>query len=300
MKREHIAALLVCVAVAAAGLGAAPAEDSLASARDLYAAAEYEDALGVLNRILTADHRGDDVPAIDQYRAFCLLALGRTTDAEQAIEGVVAADPFFQPSADVSPRVRSAFTDVRRRMLPAIAQDRYATAKAAFDRKDFVAAETGFKQVLDVLSDPDVGAAAGQPPLADIRTLAAGFRDLSAKAIPPPPLPAVPTPEPPAPAPRPAAPQIFGPDDAAVVPPAVVHQDLPSFEYQVLVTPPTGSIEIVIDERGHVETATIRKSILPRYDTRLLEAARAWQYKPATLNGVPVKYRKIVNVSVKR
>ncbi|HEX4348714.1 MAG TPA: hypothetical protein VHZ73_14150 [Vicinamibacterales bacterium] len=296
MKRA-IAALVVCLLWPVA----AQAEDSLASARDLYAAANYEDALGVLNRIRTADQRGEEIPTIDQYRAFCLLALGRTADADQAIESVVVADPFFQPSSDVSPRVRTEFTDVRKRMLPGIAQDRYASAKAAYDRKEFKLAEAGFKQVLAVLADPDIGASASQTPLSDIKTLAAGFHDLSATAILPPPLPAVPAPvmEPP-PAPRPAVPQIYGPDDVGVAAPVVVRQDLPTFDYQLLVPPSPGIIELVIDERGSVESAAIRKSIYARYDTRLIEATRSWQYKPATLNGVPVKYRKIMNVSVKK
>lgn len=298
MKRISIA-LVLCVLSSGA---AVRAEDSLASARDLYATANYEDALGVLNRIRTTDRRGDDLPAIDQYRAFCLLALGRTADAEQAIAAVVAADPFFQPSADASPRVRSAFADVRKRMLPGIVQDRYATAKAAYDRKDFKNAEIGFKQVLAVLSDPDLGPAAAQPPLADIRTLASGFHDLSVAAAVPPPLPAVPAPviEAPPEAPKPVVPKIYGPDDVNVTPPVVVRQDLPTFDYQLLVPPPTGVVELVISEQGTVETVVIRKPIYPRYDTRIVEATRSWQYKPAMLNGVPVKFRKIMNISVKK
>ena len=292
-------ALIVVVCAAATLRGApAPAEDSLASARDLYAAAAYDDALAVLNRIRSGDQKSDEVRSIDQYRALCLLALGRTADAEQAIEAVVVGDPFFQPSADVSPRVRTAFTDVRRRMLPGIVQDRYATAKAAFDRKEFASAEHGFKQVLDVLADPDVAPAAGQPPLADIKKLAKGFKELAATAALPPPLPA--TPAAPPPLPKPMVPQVYGPDDTAVSPPVVIRQDLPSFDYQVLVPPPTGVIELVIDERGQVESATIRKSIFAKYDTRLIDATRSWSYRPAMLNGAPVKYRKIVNVTVKR
>lgn len=308
MNRFIVAgAMVVLTVVVTAGAPGAPvtADDSLTSltaARDLYSAASYEDALGVLNQLRAGEHHGDDVRTIDQYRAFCLLALGRTSDAEQAIEAVVAADPFYQPSdADVSPRVRTAFKDVRRRMLPGIVQDRYAGAKAAFDRKDFSEAAAGFKQVLDVLSDPDVGAAAGQPPLADLRMLATGFHELSATAAMPPRLPAVVTAVVVPSQPRaPAAPQIYGPDDVNVVPPAIIRQVLPAFEFQMLVPPSPGSVEIVINERGAVESAMMRKSIFPRYDAQVVEATRTWQFQPASLNGVPVKYRKAVNISVKK
>src|SRR5205814_8615617 len=123
---------------------------------------------------------------IAQYRAFCLLALGRSADAEHAIEAVVVAQPSYHPSdQDASPRLRAAFSEVRRRMLPGIVQDRYTAAKSAFDRKDFEAAAGAFRMVVDLLSDPDVSAAAKQPPLADLRTLAVGFRELSATAAAP-------------------------------------------------------------------------------------------------------------------
>ena len=92
----------------------------------------------MLNRLRSTEHPASQSRAIEQYRAFCLLALGRPADAEQAIEAVVAAEPSFQPGeSDASPRIRSAFTSVRRRMLPSIIQQKYAQAKAAFDRKDF-------------------------------------------------------------------------------------------------------------------------------------------------------------------
>src|SRR5438477_4357780 len=85
----------------------ADVQDSLATARDLYSAAEYEDALMLLNRLRSAQHAPEDGKTIDQYRAFCLLALGRASDAEQAIAAIVLAEPSFQPSrTDVSPRIR--------------------------------------------------------------------------------------------------------------------------------------------------------------------------------------------------
>src|SRR6266550_6238174 len=112
---RHLAAIFVLMMAAPVS-----AQDSLASARDLYASAAYEDALAVLNRLHSSDQHAsgaNDGRTIEQYRAFCLLALGRSAEAERAIEAVVAAEPTYHPSnTDVSPRVRSAFSDVRRRM----------------------------------------------------------------------------------------------------------------------------------------------------------------------------------------
>src|SRR6266849_2747598 len=168
----------------------AAAQDSLVAANDLYLAAAYEDALTLLNRLRASAHGADDTRFIEQYRAFCLLALGQTAEAGHAIEAVVTAAPLYRPSdADVSPRIRSAFRDVRRRMLPDIIQKKYAEARAAFDRGDRAAARDGFAQVLELLADTDITSAASQPPLSELRIVAVGFRDLTAPpAVPPQPV----------------------------------------------------------------------------------------------------------------
>jgi hypothetical protein len=279
------------------------AQESLTAARDLYAAAAYEEALDVLNRLRARDRSQNDNRTIEQYRAFCLLALGRSDEAERAIEAVVAAEPLYAPStSEVSPRVRAAFTDVRRRMLPMIVQQKYTQAKAAFDRKEFGTAATEFKQVLDVFADPDLGAAGTRPPLADLRTLSMGFHELSvtASAPPPPALPPpAPTPQPTVvvPPPAPVTGQIYGATDGTVVPPIAIRQTLPSHTRPRTVTA-RGLLEIVIDERGLVESAIMRLPVDPLYDKTAVSAAKSWRYTPATLSGVPVKFRKVIQISL--
>jgi periplasmic protein TonB len=275
-------------------------------ARDLYGAAEYERALGILERLKTAAPAGQgDAATLEQYRALCLLALGRPADAEQAIAALVLADPTFVPSdAAMSPRLRSTFRDVRVRTLPQAIQQRYDEAKAAFDRREFATAAVAFSGVLRMLNDPDLGPAASAPPLSDIKTLSQGFRDLSTSAaVPPPSAPpaAAPAAEPPRAqaATAPPARKIFTVDDPDVVPPVAERQALPAFP-QNLATARTGILEVLIDERGLVESVTMRMSVNPMYDRMALDAARGWRYRPATRAGVPVKFRKAVQISVKR
>jgi TonB family protein len=274
-------------------------QDSVAAARDLYASAAYEDALAVLNRI-PGNGRVDDTRAVEQYRAFCLLALGRAAEAEHAIESLVSADPMYRPASDLSPRVRAAFTDVRRRVLPTIIQQKYTQAKAAYDKKEFASAADLFGQVLEAMNDPDVAPMADRSPLSDMRVLAMGFRDLATTAATPPPPPAAPEP-PPAPAAPvvPKAPRVFTAADTEVVPPGVVKQDLPAFPGQVMV-PRQGLLEVVVDENGLVESATMRVSVTHAYDQLALASARQWRFRPATLNGSPVKYRKAVQITIKQ
>jgi hypothetical protein len=289
-------------------LGAVPvsAQDSLNAARDLYAGAAYEDALDVLNRLRARDRSESDSRTIEQYRAFCLLALGRGEEADRAIEAVVTAEPSYSPSTtEVSPRIRSAFTDVRRRMLPLIVQQKYAQAKAAFDRREYDSASNQFKKVLDIFHDPDLGSAANRPPLSDLLTLSVGFHELSVSSATPPSAPAPLAPPAPAPAPAavvvpPPAPvlgQIYGSSDGTVVPPIAIRQALPPHTRPRTETA-RGLLEVVIDERGVVESAVMRLPVDPSYDRTAVNAAKSWRYTPATLSGVPVKFRKVIQISL--
>src|SRR5438067_2082667 len=123
----------------------------------------------------------------------------------------------------VAPAARAQESDI------AAARDLYA--KAAYERKEWAAAASGFSQVLVTIADRDLVADAGRPPLSDIRTLASGFEELSAKAAappPPPPAPVVQAPPPPQPVVA-ATPPIYSAEDRTVVPPAPIAQTLPSF-----------------------------------------------------------------------
>ena len=299
-----VRAASLAAALVFAASGASAQEGDLAAARELYASASYDDALTVLNKLRSSDHPASQARAIEQYRAFCLLALGRAADAQQAIEAVVAAEPSYQPTeGDVSPRIRTAFADVRRRMLPAIIQQKYAQAKAAYDKKAFAVAAEGFSQVLVALTDPAVSSDANKPPLSDLRTLAVGFEELAAKAAappPPPPLPPAPVVVAAAPVPPPAPVmfRVYSGEDRDVTPPVIINQALPPFQGTVI-APRTGLLEVLISEAGEIESAVMTQSVTSAYDRLALIAAKMWRFKPATVNGVPVKYRKTVQINVK-
>jgi hypothetical protein len=275
---------------------------SLDAAKELYASAEYESALAMLDGLRTLERSGEEHQTIELYRVLCLVATGKEADAKGIMEGLVSRNPMYRPTTDLPPRIRSTYSETRKRMLPAAAQSAYQEAKAAFDFKDFTAAERGFALVLQVLADPDVEAQASKSPLADIRTLATGFHELSAKAAAPPAapvtrsLPQTPiVPQLPAPSPRVA--KIYNASDGNVVPPLTVNQQIPSFRGQVREAQ-TGIIEVVIDTRGAVESATLVSSINPSYDRIALGATKQWQYQPARLDGTPVKYMKRIQLNL--
>lgn len=186
--RTTLANLLVAGALSAP-LAAQP---SLARARDLYVAADYEGALAALGDLRPSDAEATEAGT---YKVLCLLALGRSIEATREIESIVATDPFYQlPDTMASPRVRDVFRQTRLKALPAVAQREYTEAKAAFDRRDPEAARM-FERVLALLDEPGL---LYSPTAADLRLLAAGFRDLSREfaAQKPRTVPVSPTPQP--------------------------------------------------------------------------------------------------------
>ena len=85
--------------------------------------------------------------------------------------------------------------------------------------------------------------------------------------------------------------------DANIVPPVIVRQTLPPFS-GVIQKPLVGAMEILIDETGKVASAVMRSPVEMNYDRLAVIAAMAWRYRPATLNGTPVKFRKFLKVSL--
>jgi len=300
MKFPVLATL--CIAAALASPASAQ-QASLAAARDLYASARYDEALVVLNGMQPSSGGTADRRAIEQYRSLCLLALGRGAEAESAIAAVVTVDPTFVPAeSEASPRVRAAFSDVRQRLLPEIARARYATAKATFDRKDHAAAEIEFRDLVSLLDDPQMGGR-----LSDLRMIAAGFLELSAAAAAPPPpqpkreepAPFVAPPPPPSAVAQPA--RTWSGEDTGVTAPTPIRQDMPRVPSSITAQArDRGLLEILIDEQGRVVGITIRKSVHPLYDSQLMAAAREWRYRPAVVDGVPVKYRKLIEILIEK
>jgi hypothetical protein len=306
MSKVGVAAFVIAMGLAlpaAAQLDGPTSQGGpLNTAKDLYASARYDEALSVLNGLRIGDSA--DRRAVEQYRSLCLLALGRASEAESAIAAVVKEDPTYRPGESESPRVRATFAEVRKRLLPEITTTRYQIAKLAYDRRDWASAESQFRTVLALIDDPDNNVGR----LGDLRVLAAGFLELSVRSAAPPPPPvepksAAPTvaaPPPAAPA-RPEPGKIYTAEDTTVTAPIVVTQNIPGIPPNLMaLARPRGLLEVVIDELGRVIGMSMRGSIHPSYDAQVLMAARDWKYKPATFNGKPVKFRRLISINVQR
>lgn len=295
----------------------AAAQDLLARAKDFYATAAYEEALVVLQQLDGKSPTPEGV-SVAAYRVYCLLALGRRDEAKVAIGAIVRTDPLFHPSdAQTSPRVRAFFEEVRKPLLPEVLSQSYSKAKALFDRKEMAEAAAEFDRAIALLDELGPAREGG----GDLRTLAVGFRDLSRSAIQPPAPTPTPAPEPvrvdpptdgdvaappvatPTPTPTPEPERIYGAEDERVSRPVAVARAIPTW------IPPTltektqdfrGVVELVVDERGKVTSAVLTKKIHPSYDPMLLKAAQGWTFRPALKDGVPVKYRYLLEVKLAR
>jgi TonB family protein len=277
----------------------APGQTQMASVRELYAAASYEDALSALATV----NGSDPATAIEaeQYRALCLLAIGRQGEARASVRRIVQRDPLYAPAeAEVTPKIATIFAETRRELLPAAARKEFAEAKALYEQKEHAEAVARLERVVRITSDPAVNAVAG---LADLHLVADGLltlarakaaSDAAARVAPPPaPVPTLPA--------SPPAPIIYGGDDQTVTVPMALTQEMPPWR------PPTnirngvtlsGLVRVIIDETGKVEKATMLRPIHPSYDTALVRAARTWTFKPALKDGQPVKYAKVIEVQL--
>ena len=143
MKATLIAGLVLVATQV--GIGA---QDSLTAAKDLYASAAYEDALSTLTRLTEGGGAAPDIARqVDEYRAFCLYALGRTGEAESVAETMIRRDPMMKlDSPDVSPRLEVMFSTVRKRLLPSLIRERFKTARTALEQKNLSEAEPHWRK----------------------------------------------------------------------------------------------------------------------------------------------------------
>ena len=320
-------AIVVAVGLVAASTAASADQDPLNIAKDLYASAAYEEALSTLSRL--TDARAS-MPGIarqaDQYRAFCLYALGRVSEAESVAESLIRREPLLQlDAADASPRIEAMFVGVQKRILPGLIRERYRESRAFIDQKQYGAAEPRLAEVRRLLAEAQ-HLGVWDEGLADLTELVDGFLTLARSQAAPAALPAtaatsVPPPSAPAPSapaaseparaaaapepPRAAAgePSVYHIEDADVRPPVVIFQSAPSAPNELLTVVRALRkqmvLSVLIDETGSVQKADVRGSIHPSYDSMLLRAARTWKYRPAMKNGVPVRYEKTVIIDVK-
>jgi Gram-negative bacterial TonB protein C-terminal len=271
MRVTVIAGIVLIVGGAALG-----AQDPLQAAKDLYASAAYEDALVTLSRL---DGLAPELARqAAEYRAFCFYALGRTREAESIAEAIIRDNPTARLDApDVSPRIERMFDQVRQRVLPTLVHDRVREARTELDRRNFAAAAPLLAEAQAMV----LAARAARVPddaLADLDFLIDGFRQLIRSAE----------------QPR----RFYSAEDRTVVPPVALEEAMPALPQDAIMIAQawkvSGVVRVVIDETGRVTDATIDRALNASVEARVLDAAHHWKYRPATKDGIPVRYIKTI------
>jgi TonB-like protein len=282
-------------------LSAQGAATDLTHVKALYADASYDEALAELAKIDTASWSEQ----VDEYRALCLLALGRTREAEQVLEHLVRLKPLHSvPEDQLSPRVVSLYKTVRWRTMPSVAREVYANAKRAYEAGRFDDAAGQFRQLAEILSDADLLEQGSN--LADLKELGEGFLKLAeaeaklhaSRAVPA--QPSQPMPPPPGQFAA-GTPRVFTIDDHDITPPVEIERRVPEWTRSsgATVGELRGLLEVVIDTDGAIESAKLVKPLSPLYDRELLAAAKRWKYRPAMKGSEPVKYRWLMEIVLK-
>jgi tetratricopeptide (TPR) repeat protein len=271
----------------------------LTKTRALYASASYEEALSELEKV-DAAHWDEQV---DEYRALCLVALGRLEEAEQALEHLIRLKPLHSVTNDrLSPRVVLLFQAVRKRTLPVLIRELYSKARNDYSTGNMDQAAAGFRELIVLLSEDDL--IEQIPSLTDIQELSEGFLGLAeaklaaaSHAVAP---AAAPVALPPPPEPTTIEPaQVFSPGDRDVVAPIEIERRMPPWNPPPSLTGPRvlrGVLEILCDTTGSIEFARVIESLSPSYDRELVAATKQWKFHPATKDGAPVKYRWLLEV----
>ena len=282
---------------------ATPGVGAIERARNLYDAASYEEALS----LLIAVEDDSNVVHVEHYRALCLLALGRSAEAERALERIVVRNPFHHIDVtEMSPRLVFMFRDVRQRMLPAVARSLFGRAKASFDARQYPQASAQFQEVIALLSEEESGTLSDGLP--ELRQVAEGLLSLSL-ATPPvtglaaavPSAGATVSPRAVVGRAQPDPNRIYSNQDRGVAPPVEIARRMPpGVELGPNEKPRLyqGLIEVVIDDAGRVQSAEIRRSVTTNYDAALIESTRDWRFEPASLDGSPVSYKRFFEVIV--
>ena len=288
----------------------AAAQEPLTKAKALYDSAAYEDALTVLAKV--------DLPEAQQYRALCLLALGRSQDAAAVVEHLLTSQPLYEASAqDAPPRFVTLVAETKRKLLPQLARKAFTEGRDQFRSGSRETALKQFELVMTLTADPSF---MQTPEVEDLRTLASGFIEL-AKATPAPAPPAAATNtagRAVATATTTAASNAASPSGTAaptaaratetprnleppeIVQPVVVKQFIPPVPAEIGTQgKPTLSVRVLISPNGRVTDASIEQSAHPLYDRLVLQASRDWVYEPATMNGRPVVSEKVVTIQLR-
>jgi hypothetical protein len=160
------------------------------------------------------------------------------------------------------------------REVPQKVQREYRRARALFDEKDYAKAADGFLQVVRLLDDGELTAAA-----AELRSMASDYAALSRATL------SAMTRGP-----------VYTSGDEGVTEPVALRLYLPD---PAPGTPPSrlGVLSLVVDGEGAVESVRLQSPSNRYHDRFWVSAAKTWRFRPALKDGRPVKFLKRIMIT---
>jgi hypothetical protein len=214
-------------------------------------------------------------PRESERRANALIAQGQTAEAAMVFEGLLVASPLYEPKpSEITPEAMTTFRTTQRLILPGVAQRSYERGRAALSAGDPDRALTLGREAIAIL-DRRLGEA--NPPLRE-QVLAlieeATVASSAADEI------------------------VYSPSDRGIVPPRELTRQFPATT--PIGVPPhrVGTLDMIIDKEGGVEFVKLHTPLNRYHERHIVQAAKAWRYRPAMRNGKPVKFRLTVKINL--
>jgi hypothetical protein len=91
---------------------------------------------------------------------------------------------------------------------------------------------------------------------------------------------------------------VFSAADEAVAPPTLVSPKLKTPLERKEGAEDLSTIDLVISDAGNVESVKLASPVRDYREAMMLSAVKAWRFKPATIDGLPVRYRLRIYISV--
>jgi hypothetical protein len=190
-------------------------------------------------------------------------------------EGLLVASPLYEPKpSEITPEAMATFRTTQRLILPGVAQRSYERARAALSAGDPERALSFGREAIAIL---DRRLADANPQLRE-QVMALIDEATAASAA--------------------ADEIIYSPSDRGIVPPRELTRQFPATS--PLGVPPhrVGTLDMIIDKEGGVEFVKLHTPLNRYHERHIVQAAKAWRYRPAMRNGKPVKFRLTVKINL--
>jgi hypothetical protein len=212
-------------------------------------------------------------PRESEKRAAALIAQGQAAEAARVFDSLLMADPLYEPKAsDLTPESLAAFRSSQRVLLPQLARRGYERARAALAAGETDRALSTARDTAAIMDRTSVDPALR--PLVQRLIEDASIALAAADEI------------------------IYTAKDSGVVPPRALSRQFPAATPSGVPPHRVGTLEMVIAKDGTVEFVKLHTPLNRYHERMIVSAAKAWQYRPATRNGRPVKYRVTVTINL--